>query len=753
MLRSICLFLTLFYFTSFGLQAEPFYPLLKKATIDNIQAQLQKGKADTNRVNLLVLLSQHFVLSSESDSAYNYTRKAEILSNILHFRSGQIRTKYLLSQIEAKKGNYKQAKDLAKAGISLSNSNQITTLKAEGWYLLGGAYPPLTEAIPEKIKCLEKSRILYQQINNTGKEAFILKAIANCHYLEGKSPQAIQDLLQVLSMYRSINYVNLHYTYDMLVAVNRNLGNYKEAIQYSLASIESSKTTKDTQDLPLFYGRLGLIYDEINQYKDGMKYHQKAFRQYQLTNNRLMMQNITLHITLNLLAQNKPQDALAFCLKTIKAYPPDNPNGRYAIARSLAESYKALKQYEPAEKYYLEMLRLEELRPIKDINVYLSLANFYITVKQYSKARRYLDKATILNASAGSVRSSATLELLLFKEDSTKGDLQAAIAHHQRYKALTDSVFNETKSKQIASLQIQYETKEKEQQINLLNKQSQVQQTRIRQREIQRNTTIIGAALLLLLTGVIYNRYRLKQHSNQLLEAKQLEINQKNQSLVQVLLDKEELLEEKEWMVKEIHHRVKNNLQIISGLLYSQSTYLQDLTALTAIRESQNRVHAMALIHQKLYQSNNLDCVPMQAYIEEIVAHLLESFNIKNKIEPLLNVTPLDLDISLAVPIGLIINEAITNSIKYAFPGDQPGVIEITLNKADSKTYLLIIKDNGIGLPAGFDPQQSRSLGMSMIQGLSRQIKANLQIYNSNGVEIILVFNPVKLSRSQVILS
>ncbi|WP_317198243.1 sensor histidine kinase, partial [Hymenobacter terricola] len=129
------------------------------------------------------------------------------------------------------------------------------------------------------------------------------------------------------------------------------------------------------------------------------------------------------------------------------------------------------------------------------------------------------------------------------------------------------------------------------------------------------------------LLGVSYSRYRVKQRSTALLEIQQREINQQNQALEQVLGEKDELLgekdgllEEKEWMLKEIHHRVKNNLQIISSLLSRQSHYLRDAPALAAIRESQNRVQAMALIHQKLYQSDSLARVNMQDYTREIVA-------------------------------------------------------------------------------------------------------------------------------------
>jgi two-component sensor histidine kinase len=159
--------------------------------------------------------------------------------------------------------------------------------------------------------------------------------------------------------------------------------------------------------------------------------------------------------------------------------------------------------------------------------------------------------------------------------------------------------------------------------------------------------------MLLVLLGLGYNRYRLKLRSNQLLEAKQQEINEKNQRLQQLLGEKDNLLEEKEhlithqdhilsekdgllrekeWLLREVHHRVKNNLQIVMSLLNSQVATLQDKAALSAIQDSQNRVQAIALIHQKLYQAEGLARIPMKAYIEEVVAYLRDTYALSRKV-------------------------------------------------------------------------------------------------------------------------
>ena len=200
------------------------------------------------------------------------------------------------------------------------------------------------------------------------------------------------------------------------------------------------------------------------------------------------------------------------------------------------------------------------------------------------------------------------------------------------------------------------------------------------------------------------------------------------------------MLNEKEWLLKEIHHRVKNNLQIVMSLLNSQSAYINNDAALTAIHDSQHRVHAMSLIHQKLYNSENLSTINMRVYIRELVLYLKDSFDAGKRIRFDLNIEPLELDVSQAVPLGLILNEAITNSIKYAFPGNMEGVITISLSNTNLDNYLLTISDNGIGMPVHVKDKKPGSLGMSLMKGLSEDIDGTFSIENNNGTIIKISF-------------
>ncbi|PKB18810.1 sensor histidine kinase [Flavobacterium sp. 5] len=238
---------------------------------------------------------------------------------------------------------------------------------------------------------------------------------------------------------------------------------------------------------------------------------------------------------------------------------------------------------------------------------------------------------------------------------------------------------------------------------------------------------------LLAVTGLIFNTYRLKQRNDKMLYNKQLEISQQKEIL-------EKLLGEKEWLLKEIHHRVKNNLQIVISLLNSQSSYLENQDAFIAIKESQYRMYAMSLIHQKLYESDTLSYLDMSWYIYELVKKMKECLDTKTKINFILDTEKVYLDVVQAVPLGLIINEVLNNAIKHAYPLEEKGNVYISLKNIEKNNYQLIISDNGIGLPEDFEIEQEKSFGMNLIVGLSNQIDAIFEMDNTNGLKITVTF-------------
>ena len=204
-------------------------------------------------------------------------------------------------------------------------------------------------------------------------------------------------------------------------------------------------------------------------------------------------------------------------------------------------------------------------------------------------------------------------------------------------------------------------------------------------------------------------------------------------------------LKEKEVLLQEVHHRVKNNLQIVDGLIQMQVRRSQDSNIIAVLRDSQSRIASIALVHEKLYCSDTLANIDFAYYLPDLIAHLFESYKISSsQIQLCLHVEPIEVDIETAIPCGLIINELVSNALKYAFPDNREGFIQIEFYQGKTQTappqLELFVRDNGIGLPADFQIQNTRSLGMTLVQGLVEQLEGILEIRHQPGSEFKITF-------------
>jgi two-component sensor histidine kinase len=200
-------------------------------------------------------------------------------------------------------------------------------------------------------------------------------------------------------------------------------------------------------------------------------------------------------------------------------------------------------------------------------------------------------------------------------------------------------------------------------------------------------------------------------------------------------------LQEKEVLLKEVHHRVKNNMQIISSLLSLQSGYIPDESLREMFKESQNRIKSMALVHEKLYQSKDFAKIDLNEYVKTLVRDLIRSYGQKaGDIVVKIDIGTVYLGVDLALPCGLIINELVSNSLHHAFPGDRRGELHISLHSVGN-TVKLVVKDNGVGIPPDIDYRDTESLGLRLVTILAEdQLHGRIELDQSEGTEFCIIF-------------
>ncbi|WP_163410179.1 sensor histidine kinase [Flavobacterium ajazii] len=705
---------------------------------------------DSTRFSMLVILGRHYL--------FHLDRSPKDLKNSLYYleQSNKITEIQANSRLQAERMHVKAMCLFITEGFQQSKKQYLKTINevdlpgneektALLWHELATLIPIREKTGLTKLNCFENMFALYKKSGNIERQAWVLKTIADIHLVSGKPDLAETELLQVLDLYKSIAYKDLHYIYDLLSVTYRYKGDSGKCISYGLKAIESMEAANDSTSALTFYSRLAHMYKELGQPDKSIEWYLKIFdnQHFKSTDNLYKFREARLFAK-ELINLKKDKEALSYILDIKAKYKPVGIYSKACLISSLAYCYHSMQQGKKAEKYYLELIKLSgEMEQGNEItaNIDSEIGEYFINKRQYDKALPYLQKALDYSETTNKLSFTKDIHLMFFNAYSGLKNFNSAIKHLLKHQQLKDSMFNETKNWQIAELQVQFETAKKQKDIELLNKQNQLQYIRIEETKKLRNITLAIAILLLIIVGLLYNRYLIKQRTNRKLEANKKELDQKNFYLENLNTKQDKLLKEKEWLVKEVHHRVKNNLQMVTSLLNSQSLYLKDNEAKMALKDSLRRMQAMSMIHQKLYLDENVSIIAMPEYVNELVDYLHESFDNENQIIFKKDIEAIDLDVSQAIPLGLIITESVVNAIKYAFLENQKGIIEISLYK-EANDLILKISDNGIGLPDFDNKTDTNSLGLSLIKGLAKQLKGSFSIENNNGVHIIIKFMP-----------
>ncbi|SHL24121.1 Two-component sensor histidine kinase, contains HisKA and HATPase domains [Chitinophaga jiangningensis] len=708
-----------------------------------LQEELRSSNADTTRISILVELGKYQLYKAgearaDLDSSQQFLQAAAKLSDSLGQLSWKHEIKSLEMVLTMERGDSAGGRKIYNQLIEECRRTNDKATEAATLFRMGiwervrfGSYVKVLHAFARSMQ-------LYRELHDTLNEIKMQKEIAWMHLTEGKNQLAEDMLLDILERYKAVGYKKLHYTYNLLSVASRVKGDNDKALLYAIATVETMQATQDTLSAASFYGDLAKIYEDIGNHKESIRYFQRSldtWKQEGLPNFAMFF--AASKVVREMISQGKPKEALDLINNLVVQVPPITLIQHAIIAQTRAHCYDALQQYPLAEKYFLTALgKFQEANMDFEGSQQLQqhIGRFYLARGDFQRAGTFLRKALSYYPQKNAVASLMDIHFMLYKVDSAQNDFRSALNHLRINKELSDSIFNENKSKQISELEVKYQTVQQEKNIQELNNQSSLQAAQLRQAEMKQQVTLGGIAVLVIMSGLLYYLYIMKNRHNHELEVQQTKIESKNTSLQQ-------LLGEKEWLLKELHHRVKNNLHMVMSLLESQSAFQHNEDAVQAITQSRDRVYAMSLIHQKLYQTDNVSTVDVAEYLRELVAHLKDSFDNCSKIRFDLQTERIEIDISQAVPLGLILNEAITNCIKYAFPAARKdNVILIRMAYAADGQVQLLVADNGIGLPADFNSKRRGSLGMRLMQGLTDDLNGIFTVSSENGTTVTVAF-------------
>lgn len=386
----------------------------------------------------------------------------------------------------------------------------------------------------------------------------------------------------------------------------------------------------------------------------------------------------------------------------------------------------ALKYIDLSDKYFGETFNSAEI----NINKILRARCFYKQKKHSDAIQLLLDSERLFDEPA-TRRERIEFYVLLSEIYGANGDFEKALQYSNIAINLKDELYKKSNidaTDEFLSFFEEEEARIDDKLENLKNIQEkeklELQIQAHKEKQIWMYTLFIVSILCLILIIIVIARG-----------------NRRNKKINQEL---NYSMDEKEILFREVHHRVKNNFQIISSLLNLQQGIEEDSRSKKVLTDAQGRIQSMALVHEMLYRKNEVKKIDFKVYTEELVSSIIHSFashdtTINYKIE----YNHESFDLELTVPLGLILNEAITNSVKYAFVGKEDGEILIQLKPIDQKIQQLVIKDNGIGIPAEYLNGNKETLGIELINILSEQLRGSAKISNNNGTEIIVTFNAI----------
>lgn len=553
--------------------------------------------------------------------------------------------------------------------------------------------------------------------------------LAVAYYYSGDLKRSEENLNKSLSHYLKIEYkLGIATCYNGIGVIYYDQGKLYKALQLYIQSLRIKEKLGDQKSIAMTLNNLGNVYKDLKKIDKSLEYYNKSLEIKRDINDQHGIAMTLNNIGLLYHNDKKYKEALAYYSESIGIKREINDlHGLAMSLNNIGLTYELQRDYPKALHFYEESISIK--KEIGDqFGLAMSLINLstvYRETGDYSTCFKLLLEGEKIAKEINATTQLRDSYLRMYEAHEMQGNTSNAFKFYKLYIEIKDSVLSEESIKNIQKLQAQYENEAKQLTIQNLTKKEELNNAQLAQNKAEKkskNVTIISliVGLIVSLGLIIFFYFVFKQRTKTNLALKKS-------------------LEEKEVLFKEVHHRVKNNFQVISSLLNLHSNNSDNEAVKKALGEAKDRVGSMALVHEKLYQSKDLSQIKMDEYISQLIKHLKDSFDAEIEFSSVIKVENVFLNIETAIPLGLIFNELITNSIKYAFKGRIDNTIDIGIKRTGEKIEVAY-KDNGVGLPKEFDLDNLETLGLNLVQILVLQIHGELSINTEKGASFTFDF-------------
>lgn len=490
--------------------------------------------------------------------------------------------------------------------------------------------------------------------------------------------------------------------YNGLGTMYTTTNQYDKAIQYYLKSIEAAERWDNQEGIILTQENITSIHLSLKNYDSALKTISETYKKSLLVNNNIRTASVLKLYGDTELALGKEQEALAKYREAIDIFIKNDDKSALAEAyMSLGNFYFQQKKLEEANIYYQKCEELSGfLSPVCYADFYAQSGSFYIAQKKIPQALKALN-ISLAKAELLGLKDIAKKCHLYFADIKTQQHQFETAAQHLRIaQQLSDSLYAQNKSKIYTEAQLKFDLEKRDIQIESQQK-ALTDSLRIH--------SILGFLLLMVILLLFFVWRQMKAKLN--------------------------AMQHVELLMKELHHRVKNNLQTVTSIMRLQARHISDPSVSAVLAESRSRLEAIAMIHQQLYRSENVQVVNFKLFLEDLIEKLRFAYGMQDKpFKSSIEIEKELINVDLALPLGLIINELLTNSFKYAYSKVEEPNLTIQLNM--DKLYYA---DNGKGLPENFTPDKTQSFGVQLISSLANQIRGKFKFGNNNGMYFNLV--------------